>query len=104
MIALRRTIERGVRHPVLGPLFVLLLALLLVFTVIHGVHDQIHEGELIVCFAFLVGAILSLALPRLRDVVAAAPRSARAPPLAPVRPVYSAPGCAFGPASVPLRV
>src|SRR6266496_3263259 len=60
VIALRRTIERGVRHPLLGPLCLILLALLLAFTVVHGAHDHIHEGELVVCIAFLISAVASL--------------------------------------------
>lgn len=103
VIALRRKIERGVRHPVLGPLFLLLLALLLAFTVIHGAHDQIHEGELIVCVAFLLGAIVSLVLPRLGDVVSIAPRAARGPPLL-IRATRAPLARPFASAPVPLRL
>lgn len=80
MIALRRQIERGIRHPVLGPFCLLLLALLLAFTVIHATHDQIHSHELVICVAFLLGALVSLALPRVRDVTASTTRVARGPP------------------------
>ena len=58
MIALRRRLERGLRHPVLGPLCLLLLAILVAFTVLHGVHDQLHSSDdVIVCVAILVSAI-----------------------------------------------
>lgn len=80
VIALRRTIERGLRHPLLGPLCLVPLALLLVFTVAHGAHDQIHDGELIVCVALLVSALVSLVLPRLPAVGIVARPPARAPP------------------------
>ena len=80
MIALRHQIERGVRHPVLGPFFLFLLALLLVFSVIHGAHDQIHSGELMVCVALLVGVLVLLTLPRLPDVVSVSRRPPRGPP------------------------
>lgn len=101
MIALRRTIERGVRHPLLGPLCLILLALLLVFTIVHGAHDQIHDGELIVCIAFLLTALMSLVLPQLPSVRVIALRPSRAPP-APrlaVRPVLRTPI-----APIPLRL
>ena len=103
MIALRRRIERGVQHPLLGPLFLLLLAVLLVFTVIHGAHDQIHSDELIVCVAFLVAAVASLILPRLREVVVVSRRVARGPPAV----VFSASPPSARPsasAPVPLRL
>lgn len=104
MIALRRQIERGIRHPVLGPLCLVLFALLLAFMVIHGAHDQIHEGELMICVAFLIGAIVSLALPRLRDVVVVALRGARGPPPSAVRAARPVFARSFASAPVPLRI
>ncbi len=103
MIALRRKIERGVRHPVFGPVFLVLLALLLVFTVMHGAHDQIHEGELMVCIAFLVAAVLLLILPRLNVVHVVARRASRAPPTRRVR-LGARPRRLFGVAPIPLRL
>jgi hypothetical protein len=104
VIALRRNIERGVRHPLLGPLCLVLLALLLTFTVIHGAHDQMHGGDaLLVCVAFLIGAIVSLAFPRLRMVAVLIPRPARGPPArVRARRVPSPRPFAF--ASAPLRL
>lgn len=71
-------IERGVRHPLLGPLCVILLALLLAFTIVHGAHDQLHgSGELIVCLAIVVTLLLSLVVvepPALRVVFPPGPR------------------------------
>lgn len=104
MIALRRRIERGIRHPVLGPLCLVLLALLLAFMVIHGAHDQIHEGELMVCVAFLISAIVSLVMPRLREVVAIAPRQARGPPPRARRVAQPVLARCFASAPVPLRL
>jgi hypothetical protein len=83
VIELRRKLDRGLRHPLLGPLCLILLALMLAFTVVHGAHDQMHDaGEMIVCVAFLLSAIVSLAMPRLRDVVVVALRAPRGPPAA----------------------
>jgi glycerol uptake facilitator-like aquaporin len=42
MIRLRQTLDRGRRHPILGPLLVLLLVLLLAMTFLHAAHDS-HE-------------------------------------------------------------
>lgn len=104
MIALRRTIERGVRHPLFGPLCLILLALLLVFTVIHGAHDQIHnETGLMVCLAIVITALLSLLVPRIVVARFVTPRASRAPPQqhrcvrVPVRPLLRS-------APVPLRL
>ena len=107
MIRLRQTIERGVRHRWLGPLFVILFCLMLALLYLHAMHDGGHSaatelGEfclgLTIMFSLLIvirvhwRVILSLALPR----------SGRAPPaplpvLPRVRPV------ALG-ASLPLRL
>ena len=103
MIELRRRIERGVRHPVLGPLCLILLALLLAFTVMHGTHDQIHEGELIVCIAFLITALVVLIHPRLRVTHVAILRSSRAPPADVPRAVPAA-RIQFRAAPIPLRL
>ena len=102
MIALRRLIERGIRHPLLGPLCLILLALLLAFTVIHGAHDQIHQGELVVCIALLIAAVISIAVPRLQIVRLIAASVSRAPPSATLNP-KTATTRPFRAAPVPLR-
>src|SRR5262245_42983483 len=60
MIALRRKLQRAAQHPLLGPVVLLLLALLLVFTALHATHDQMHSDDLIVCVAFVLLALSSL--------------------------------------------
>lgn len=64
----------------------ILLALLLAFTVLHGVHDQIHEGELVVCVVFLISAVISIAVPRLYVARLVAASVSRAPPSALLEP------------------
>lgn len=86
MLSLRHAIDRGRRHPLLGPLCLLLLLLLLVMTAMHGAHDQMHgngSGQLIVCVALLIGALVSLLSlsPRAPDSVFA--RTSRGPPSRP---------------------
>src|SRR5690349_11502491 len=105
MIRLRQTIERGTRHRWLGPLFVIVLCLMLALLFLHGLHDADHATELgefclglVIMFSFLIvirlkwRAVVSIALPRL----------GRAPPaprmfLTPVR-------LAVLPAPPPLRL
>lgn len=86
MIALRQTIERGLRHPVLGPLCVLLLALLLAFTFLHSLEHG-HDDGVGAPFGYLCVAIASLLLLRAtpRQTVVVASRTPsdvtdRAPP------------------------
>ena len=104
MIELRRKLDRGLRHPLLGPLCLVLLALLLAFTVMHGAHDQMHDvGELIVCVALLIGAIVSLTMPRLRDVAVTARRAPRGPPVVSVARSLPRPS-SYASHFVPLRL
>jgi hypothetical protein len=85
MIWLRETIERGMRHRWLGPLFVLLFGLLLALTFLHGMHDSDHMatdlGEfclgLIIMFSFLI--VIRLGWRVIVPLVQ--PRAGRAPPL-----------------------
>lgn len=46
MISLRQTIEYGMRHRWLGPLFVILFCLLLVMVYLHALHDGSSGTEL----------------------------------------------------------
>ena len=104
MIELRRRLERGLRHPLLGPLCLVLLALMLAFTVMHGAHDQMHAaGELIICVAFLIGAIVSLAIPLFRDETVSRLHASRGPPIASIPRSLPRPR-PFASQSVPLRL
>lgn len=50
MLRLRHTIERGLRHPLVGPVLLVFLGLLLVFVVFHAVeHGAL--GDVLVCVA-----------------------------------------------------
>lgn len=95
-------IERGVKHPLLGPLCLILLALLLAFTVIHGAHDQLHEsGDLVVCLAIVIALLLSFVvaeLPVLRVVFVS---GSRGPPRRRVLPAAVPPALRAAP--IPLR-
>ena len=72
MIRLRQSIEAGLRHPLLGPVLLLLLALLLVFVIFHTVEHGV-EGLLFSC-AILVAVALRLVVVLGRTWRAAADR------------------------------
>lgn len=105
MIALRRTLERGARHRLLGPVLGLLLALLLAFALTHGGHDQMHAqgSALVVCIAFLMVAIVTIVRPQPLPAPRAWRRPARGPP-ARTAPCSQAAGFAVAPRSIPLRL
>lgn len=58
MIRLRQSLERGMRHPLVGPFLLLLLGLVLAFVVFHAIEDGV-AGQLFTC-ALLAAAALRL--------------------------------------------
>jgi hypothetical protein len=85
MIRLRLRIERGMRHPVVGPLLVVLVALMLVFVGLHGSHDS-HDlaTELsAVCLGLvsLLGVLLLIRVGRAAPAPVMLVRMGRAPPV-----------------------
>lgn len=101
MIRLRQSIERGVRHRWLGPLFVVLLCVMLALLVLHTVHDAEHSatsaGEFCLALVVMFSVVIVIRL-RWRVLVRLVfPRSGRAPPVRrvltlPVRPAsFSSP-------------
>ena len=102
MIELRRKLERGLRHPLLGPVCLLLLALLLAFTVVHGAHDQIESCcELVVCIAIVFIVLVCIRPPRARSLSALV-QVPRGPP--DCGAALSAPHSPFSVVSTPLRL
>lgn len=81
VIRLRESIQAGLRHPILGPLVLLLLGLLLAFVILHAVEDGI-AGELFACVFAAVVVIRLLARPPrvLARVSLAFTATDRAPP------------------------
>jgi hypothetical protein len=61
MIRLRQQIERGLRHPVVGPLLVLLLAVLVVFIALHETSEGIAGHVELICVAIAI--VLLAAVP-----------------------------------------
>ena len=106
MIRLRQTIERGMRHPWLGPLFVILFCLLMALMFMHAMHDTDHMGTeigefclgLTVMFSLLIVIRLSWRV----EVPLVQTLSGRAPPLAQIVPLPARRAALAAP--VPLRL
>lgn len=64
MIRLRQQIERGLRHPLVGPLLLLLLAVLVVFIALHETSEGIagHVGLFCVALALVLLAAVPFAV------------------------------------------
>ena len=99
MIGLRQTIERGMRHRWLGPLFVILFCLMLALLFMHAMHDGQEAGtelgQFCLGLTIMFGLIVLIRL-RWRVVLPlVVVRPGRAPPVArflalPVRSVILA--------------
>lgn len=103
MIRLRRRIHLTLRHPVVGPLLLVVLAVLLAFVILHGVEHGV-EGELFTC-GILAAAALRLVVIALRRLARSAERAelpGRSPPRAPECRARLHPPLA-APAFFPLR-
>lgn len=106
MIRLRQTIERGARHRWLGPLFVLLLCLMLGLLFAHAAHDG-HDvgtelGKFCLGLTIMFGLIVLIRL-RWRVILQlAVVRAGRAPPV--VRFLTLSPCAAFPGSAPPLRL
>lgn len=61
MIRLRQQIERGLRHPVVGPLLLLLLAVLVVFIALHETSESVAVHVELICVALAI--VLLAAVP-----------------------------------------
>jgi hypothetical protein len=76
VIRLRRTLERGRKHPLLGPIVLILLVLLLAMVFLHAAHDD-HGAAVETGFFCL--AIVTMLGPVLVRVGRAEPRSVALP-------------------------
>lgn len=87
MIRLRQQIQRGLRHPVVGPLLLLLFAVLVVFIALHETSEGIAGHVELICVALAMVLIAALPLAEAQRVTIR-PRGAspsRAPPRATLR-------------------
>jgi hypothetical protein len=102
VIRLNQILERGRRHPLLGPLVVILLVLLVVMTALHEGHESVAGDVGLLCIGIamlLVGFVSALrtGAPLVEAVSALTPR---APPPQATAP---APLDTFAFRSLPLR-
>lgn len=85
MIRLRRTLERGRAHPVLGPIVVLMLVLLLVLVSLHAVLDgqaaATEVGALCLVVLTILGPLVVERMRRTRGSILVAVRGDRGPPI-----------------------
>ena len=82
MIELRRRIDRWKRHPIIGPLIIILLVLVLAIIAIHESHENIAgtAGELCIGIALLLIALVAPLIHRLVRATPSIGRCDRAPP------------------------
>ena len=83
MIRLRGHIERGLRHPLVGPLLLLVLAVLVVFMALHEMSEGLPGDAAVACVAIvlILMSIVPLAVSRPVASRRAAKRPIRAPPV-----------------------
>lgn len=83
VIRLRQHIERGLRHPLVGPLLLLLLAVLVVFTALHETSESIFGEAGLVCVAIALVLLAVVPFAGRRPVPArlAATNPSRGPPI-----------------------
>lgn len=100
MIGLRRRIERGLRHPVFGPLLLVVLLALVVFGALNGASDTLAGAPPLVCVAIVV-VLLSALLATRELLVTRCVAAGRQVPRGPPRPtLWSSPsmrGATFHP-------
>lgn len=103
MIRLRRHIERGLRHPVVGPLLLLLLAVLVVFTALHEMSEGLPGDAAMACVAIALVLMTIIPLTGLPPLATrpATQHPSRAPPVSRREPPRAA-ICAVD--FVPLRL
>lgn len=107
MIKLRRTLERGRSHPILGPILLILLVLLLAMMFLHAAHDSHNLGADV--GGFCLGIAMFLGLLVLERLHSNAPmplivvRGDRGPPAATKFRVAQPPSSTTLSLSLPLR-
>lgn len=106
MIRLRRTLERGRAHPVLGPILLIVLVLLLTIVFLHVAQDgnaATEIGAMCVALATVLGLPLLEKLRRRFSEPLVSVRGDRGPPSVSGRPVPRAAVVAALSRTLPLR-
>jgi heme/copper-type cytochrome/quinol oxidase subunit 2 len=107
VIRLRRTLERGRAHPVIGPILLIVLALLLAMVFVHAAHDghdaAVEVGAMCLAILTILGPILLELARRFPPATVMPQRGDRGPPSATtVRRLTRPPQTAFA-FGTPLR-
>ena len=106
VIKLRRTLERGRAHPVLGPIVLILLVLLLAMVFLHTAidgHDSATEtGMLCIAILTVLGAVILDRIQRAVPLALVEIRGDRGPPLQ-MSPLLALPGETSFTFAPPLR-
>lgn len=104
MIRLRELIERGRRHPVLGPVLIVLLLLVLALVMLHEGHESTGADLGVLCIGITLLLIAAVLAPPKRLASALVPETerGRAPPAKVARRLTAA-ACG-GSRSLPLRL
>lgn len=104
MIRLRQSLDAAVRHPLLGPLLLLFLALVLAFVCLHVIEHGV-EGVLIACVLLVAAGVrLAVVVGRVCRAADAAPGPLRRGPPARVVRWERPPPAARAAVALPLRL
>ena len=83
VIRLRSLLERGLKHPVIGPVLLIALVIVLAMVFLHFVEDS-HAatsfGSACLALAAFLGSMLLTPIVRMRRGASISPRSDRGPP------------------------
>ena len=107
MIWLRRTLDRGRAHPILGPILLIVLALLLALVFLHAAHEG-HDAATEVgafCLAILtiLGPLIIERIRRTSPAIVVPVRGDRGPPVSLSRRRVTQPYGAASLLATPLR-
>ena len=107
MIRLRRMLERGRRHPVLGPIVIVLLIVLLAMVCLHAAHEgwdgAAELGAVCIGLVTLLGAVVCHRLGSLIPRLVVRRSYARGPPRVFRTCLVGLPRCVRGDLAFPLR-
>lgn len=103
MIRMRQQIDRGRRHPVLGPVLIILLVLMLAMTMLHEGNESTGADLSVLCIGIMLLLLRELVPRPTTPATVLAPEAlvARAPPSTFSLRILAASG---GPGTLPLRL
>ena len=107
MIRLRRTLDRGRAHPILGPILLIVLALLLALVFLHAAHEghdaAAEAGAFCLAILTILGPLVVERLRRTPPAIVVPARGDRGPPVSLSRRRVTQPDGAAPLLATPLR-